>query len=142
MTILQRIWLGFITTAMLAFGAPATLANADASFWMQGVQSEVRVISPFTATGEDQTTIPLGLEFKMNDGWHIYWRNPGEAGLPPELDYGQSLNVRNVAFNWPVPVRDVQYGIETFVYKDTVVLPLEVTLEEPGQPLDLRGRVN
>jgi len=142
MTTLQRIWLGFITTAMLAFGAPVTTANADASFWMQGVQSEVRVISPFTATGEDQTTIPLGLEFKMNDGWHIYWRNPGEAGLPPELDYGQSLNVRNVAFNWPVPVRDVQYGIETFVYKDTVVLPLEVTLEEPGQPLDLRGRVD
>ena len=141
-TTLQRIWFGFITAATLAFGAPATVASADASFWMQGVQSEVRVISPFTATGEDQKTIPLGLEFKMNEGWHIYWRNPGEAGLPPELDHGQSLNVQDVAFEWPVPVRDVQYGIETFVYKDTVVLPLEVTLQEPGQPLDLRGRVD
>ena len=142
MTTLQRIWLGLVAAATLAFGAPATIATADASFWMQGVQSEVRVISPFTATGEDETTIPLGLEFKMNEGWHIYWRNPGEAGLPPELDHGQSLNVQDVSFAWPVPVRDVEYGIETFIYKDTVVLPLEVTLQQPGQPLDLRGRVD
>ena len=127
MTTLQRIWLGLVAAATLAFGAPATIATADASFWMQGVQSEVRVISPFTATGEDETTIPLGLEFKMNEGWHIYWRNPGEAGLPPELDHGQSLNVQDVSFAWPVPVRDVEYGIETFIYKDTVVLPVSYT---------------
>ena len=142
MTALQRILLGFATVATLAFGAPATTATADASFWMQGVQSEVRVISPYTATGENEATVPLGLEFKMNEGWHIYWRTPGEAGLPPQLDYGQSLNIQDVSFSWPVPVRDVQFGIETFIYKDTVVLPFDVTLQQPGQPLDLRGRVD
>ena len=41
---------------------PAAPAQADASFWMQGVQAEVRVISAFTATGETETTVPLGLE--------------------------------------------------------------------------------
>jgi len=142
MTALQRILLGFAAVATLAFGAPATTATADASFWMQGVQSEVRVISPYTATGENEATVPLGLEFKMNEGWHIYWRTPGEAGLPPQLDYGQSLNIQDVSFSWPVPVRDVQFGIETFIYKDTVVLPFDVTLQQPGQPLDLRGRVD
>ena len=142
MTALQRILLGFAAVATLAFGAPATTATADASFWMQGVQSEVRVISPYTATGENEATVPLGLEFKMNEGWHIYWRTPGEAGLPPQLDYGQSLNIQDVSFSWPVPVRDVQFGIETFIYKDTVVLPFNVTLQQPGQPLDLRGRVD
>ena len=104
MTALQRILLGFAAVATLAFGAPATTATADASFWMQGVQSEVRVISPYTATGENEATVPLGLEFKMNEGWHIYWRTPGEAGLPPQLDYGQSLNIQDVSFSWPVPV--------------------------------------
>lgn len=142
MTVLQRFWLGIVSALLLTAGAPATTASADASFWMQGVQSEVRVISPYTATGEDAKTVPLGLEFKMNEGWHIYWRNPGEAGLPPELDHGASLNVQDVSFSWPVPKRDVTYGIETFVYKDTVVLPFEVSLQEPGAPLDLRGRVD
>ena len=121
---------------------PAAPAQADASFWMQGVQAEVRVISAFTATGETETTVPLGLEFQMNEGWHIYWRTPGEAGLPPELDHGPSLNVAETAFSWPVPTRDVTYGIETFVYKDRVVLPLEVSLQNPGEPLDLRGKVD
>ena len=130
-------------TAMLSAALlPAAPARADASFWMQGVQAEVRVISAFTATGETETTVPLGLEFQMNEGWHIYWRTPGEAGLPPELDHGPSLNVAETAFSWPVPTRDVTYGIETFVYKDRVVLPLEVSLQNPGEPLDLRGKVD
>ena len=130
-------------TAMLSAALlPAAPAWADASFWMQGVQAEVRVISAFTATGETETTVPLGLEFQMNEGWHIYWRTPGEAGLPPELDHGPSLNVAETAFSWPVPTRDVTYGIETFVYKDRVVLPLEVSLQNPGEPLDLRGKVD
>ena len=130
-------------TAMLSAALlPAAPAQADASFWMQGVQAEVRVISAFTATGETETTVPLGLEFQMNEGWHIYWRTPGEAGLPPELDHGSSLNVAETAFSWPVPTRDVTYGIETFVYKDRVVLPLEVSLQNPGEPLDLRGKVD
>ena len=130
------------TAILWAALLPAAPAQADASFWMQGVQAEVRVISAFTATGETETTVPLGLEFQMNEGWHIYWRTPGEAGLPPELDHGQSLNVAETAISWPVPTRDVTYGIETFVYKDRVVLPLEVSLQNPGEPLDLRGKVD
>ena len=27
----------------------------------------------------------LGLRFKLTPGWHIYWKNPGDSGLPPEL---------------------------------------------------------
>lgn len=142
MTLVQRFWLGIVSAFLLTAGAPATTASAEASFWMQGVQAEVRVISPYTATGETATAVPLGLEFKMNEGWHIYWRNPGEAGLPPVLDYGSSLNVQDVAFSWPVPTRDVTYDIETFVYKDRVILPFEVVLQEAGAPLDLRGKVD
>ena len=28
----------------------------------------------------------LGLQFRLQPGWKIYWRSPGDAGLPPELD--------------------------------------------------------
>ena len=28
----------------------------------------------------------LGLRFKLTPGWHIYWKNPGDSGLPPELE--------------------------------------------------------
>ena len=138
----KKLFLRCVAVGFGALSLGAAPAQADASFWMQGVQAEVRVISAFTATGETETTVPLGLEFQMNEGWHIYWRTPGEAGLPPELDHGPSLNVAETAFSWPVPTRDVTYGIETFVYKDRVVLPLEVSLQSPGEPLDLRGKID
>ena len=139
----RRRTFGTVTAAVFSgVLMPVATAHADASFWMQGSQAEVRVISAYTATGETETTVPLGLEFKMNEGWHIYWRTPGEAGLPPELDHGQSLNVADVVFSWPVPTRDVAYGVETFVYKDHVILPFDVSLVTPGQPLDLRGKVD
>ena len=27
----------------------------------------------------------VGLNLRMADGWHTYWKNPGDAGAPPEL---------------------------------------------------------
>ena len=27
----------------------------------------------------------IGLNLRMADGWHTYWKNPGDAGAPPEF---------------------------------------------------------
>ena len=32
------------------------------------------------------TAIRLGLAFELRPGWKIYWRSPGDAGLPPTID--------------------------------------------------------
>ena len=29
----------------------------------------------------------VGLKFKLTPGWHIYWKNPGDSGLPPEINW-------------------------------------------------------
>ena len=36
------------------------------------------------------------LKINLKPGWKIYWRNPGEAGLPPELDWSDVENVKKV----------------------------------------------
>ena len=28
-----------------------------------------------------------GLYFKLEPGWHVYWKNPGDAGLPPNIHW-------------------------------------------------------
>ena len=28
-----------------------------------------------------------GLYFKLEPGWHIYWKNPGDAGEPPHIQW-------------------------------------------------------
>ena len=33
------------------------------------------------------TSINIGLKVSMDDGWHTYWKNPGDSGGPIELNW-------------------------------------------------------
>ena len=43
---------------------------------------------------------------------------------------------------WPVPHRFSLFGLETFGYKDQVVLPVAVRPQTPGQPVSLNAKVS
>ena len=43
---------------------------------------EVSFISSVTKVTEEK--FYLGLEFKLEPGWKIYWRQPGDSGMPPQ----------------------------------------------------------
>jgi DsbC/DsbD-like thiol-disulfide interchange protein len=75
-------------------------------------------------------------------GWKTYWRAPGDAGIPPEFDWGASRNVAAVTPLWPVPHVFWQNGMRSVGYADSLVLPLVVTPEDSGQPIRLAGRVD
>ncbi len=101
---------------------------------------EVRLVSAVDAAGTAEA-LPLGLHFRMQPGWKIYWRSPGDAGYPPSAVWDGSENLKAVEVAWPAPHRFSLFGLETAGYSDEVVLPLTVRPERPGQPLQLRGRV-
>ncbi len=70
----------------------------------------------------------LLLRQKIAPGWHTYWRNPGDSGAPPELDWTLPPGVRLSEFEWPLPER-IPFGpLVNFGYQDEVLLPLTVTL--------------
>ena len=46
--------------------------------------SQVRLIAARSAVG-DAAELRLGLHFRLEPGWKIYWRSPGDAGLPPKI---------------------------------------------------------
>ena len=66
-------------------GFGVTAGHALQSDWVgDPAIGEARLVSAVVATG-DLDTLPLGLEFTLAPGWKVYWRTPGEAGLPPGL---------------------------------------------------------
>ena len=65
----------------------------------------------------------LGLRLQMAPGWHTYWRNPGDAGVAPEL----TLNVAAGSIVWPAPERLPEGPLMTYGYTGSVVLPVMVT---------------
>jgi hypothetical protein len=36
-------------------------------------------------------------------GWHAYWRSPGDAGIPPSIEWAGPTNLAHAEIAWPVP---------------------------------------
>lgn len=76
-----------------------------------------------------------GLEIVMADGWKTYWRMPGDAGVPPMFDWTGSANMAAAKVLYPAPMRMAEAGGETLGYKQSVLLPIEVTPQDPAKPV-------
>jgi suppressor for copper-sensitivity B len=111
-------------------------ASAQESPWVRSDFGDVRLIAAVRAVGDLQA-LPVGLEFRTKPGWKVYWRSPGEAGLPPSLDWAGSGNLARASVAWPAPTRFSEYGIESIGYTAQVVLPIRAEPATPGQPLAL-----
>ena len=82
------------------------------------------------------------LSITLAPGWKTYWRSPGEAGIPPLLDFGGSGNLQSIRLHWPSPVLFDVNGYQTIGYHDRLILPIEVTPQRAGQPVDLKLNVD
>ena len=113
---------------------------AAASTWWQTEHGKVRLIASSSAAGHADEIL-FGLHFRMQPGWKIYWRSPGDAGYPPSLDWVDSKNVENAHLLWPAPQRFSVLGLQTMGYTDEVVLPVVVAPFEIGKPIRLAGQL-
>lgn len=82
-----------------------------------------------------------GLQLTLAPGWKTYWRNPGEAGLPPLFNWSGSQNVKAVQIHWPSPVVFETNGMQSIGYHDAILLPLEVTPLDASRPMQLKATV-
>ncbi len=114
--------------------------NGPASQLFQTPQSSARIVSAVAGTG-DLAAIPLALHIVLQPGWKTYWRSPGDAGYPPQIDVAGSTNVARADLMWPVPHRFQLFGLQTFGYGGEVAFPLMVTPEHPGAPIALKVRI-
>ncbi len=124
--------------AVLISGAPEV--RAASSPWWQTDQGAVRLVAASDAAGTGGI-LRFGLHFRMHPGWKIYWRSPGDAGFAPQTNWAGSQNFAEASVQWPTPERFSVIGLETLGYKKEVVLPLTVSVFEPGKPVSLRAMV-
>ena len=125
------------TSVAAAFAGAQVRAETAASEWARTDQTQVRLVAATTATGNSEG-LRLGLQFRLEPGWKIYWRSPGDAGFPPRPDWTGSRNLHAAEFRWPAPERFELFGLDTFGYGGEVVLPVETRLEKAGAPLHLK----
>ena len=142
MTVLCRAAALIACLATIIGAAAAQEASTDyASAWARTQHGAVRLMSAVRGTG-DGTHVTLGLQFALDPGWKIYWRSPGDAGYPPRLDWTGSNNLATAQLAWPAPQRFSVLGFETIGYQGEMVLPIDVTLAQPGRPLGIEAVVD
>ena len=109
-------------------------ARAASSEWVDSAEASVRLVSAVDAVG-DLRELRLGLEVLLKPGWKTYWRSPGDGGLPPSLDWGQSNNIAETEMKWPAPKRFKVLGIDSIGYENSVFYPIRVMPSRPGEPV-------
>ncbi|NQY15583.1 MAG: thioredoxin family protein [Henriciella sp.] len=111
---------------------------------VDGGHARVELISE-RALAVPGETVWFGLSFEIDPNWHIYWVNPGDAGIPPEITWRETSGVPAEsfsAFEWPLPelLPVVPGQIMDYGYSDEVVLPFSVQIPETADgPILLEG---
>jgi DsbC/DsbD-like thiol-disulfide interchange protein len=89
-------------------------------------------------------TASIGLFFDLDQGWHIYWINPGDSGEAPRIQWSLPKGFRAGEIRWPVPVRLVTGSVIDYGYQGRVLLslPLQIPADyNPGATTKLAADV-
>ena len=72
-------------------------------------------------------TLETAVRIRIDDGWHIYWSNPGEGGMKTgfEAALPEGWKAEHPAF--PAPAHFLTSGLGSFGYEGTVLFPLKLT---------------
>jgi len=118
----------------LLLATPAFAAGPFESDWSDSSKSRARLI----ADGKG-----AGLEIALEPGAITYWRDPGEAGVPPTFDFSGSQNLAKAEVDFPAPERIAEPdGSVAFGYRGGVILPIRATAADPGKPVRLVAKVD
>src|SRR5947207_15834810 len=119
----RALWSAAILGIALAAALPASAA-APAN----GAHPVTARLVPEAASMAPGTTLWVDLHLDIAPGWHTYWRNPGDAGLPTEIAWTLPADFSAGDIVWPVPERFVVEGLGNYGYRAAVVLLIPITV--------------
>ncbi|MGH7680681.1 MAG: protein-disulfide reductase DsbD domain-containing protein, partial [Candidatus Eiseniibacteriota bacterium] len=116
-------------TALLAAFVLLSAAGPRAARGGSTGQSENTTVTLVAEPASVQPGRPfyVGLRMRMKQGWHTYWKNPGDSGLPTSVEWTLPKGFIAGAIEWPAPERmplgpEMSYG-----YPGEVLLAVLVT---------------
>jgi thiol:disulfide interchange protein len=140
-TVVQlNIGIKILTGLLLAMGFAPLSAHA--------ARTQARLVLS-TETARPGDTVMAGVHMKMDPGWHTYWRNSGQSGIPTSIEWELPKGVTAGEIKWPVPDKRIETDVathsETITYgyeKDVVLLvPLKLAPDLPSGPLEIKAKV-
>ncbi|WP_158548726.1 protein-disulfide reductase DsbD family protein [Parvularcula marina] len=125
---LLPVFLSFLflfSFAHAQIGAPVTTGNAES-----------RLVA------EDEAAVPgqivtVALMQTLREGWHVYWQNPGDSGLPLTLNWTLPEGFEAVAPLYPLPHRLPLGPLVNYGHEGEPIFLIDIAVPESAVPGDV-----
>lgn len=89
----------------------------------------------------------VGLQLTHQPEWHTYWRNPGDSGLPTQIELNLPAGITAGEVQWPLPQKLKAGNLTNYGFEKTVLLAVPLTVTHAFKPnasqtLDLQVHAN
>lgn len=131
-----------VTKALVVAFCAALFLGAGAAFVRAEGQDQLVKADFLPGWQVEEGRYMAALKLDLAPGWKTYWRSPGDAGIPPQFDWGQSDNLKGVVLHWPSPAVFETNGMTTIGYSSQLILPVELIATDPKSPVFLKTTVD
>ena len=76
----------------------------------------------------------FNIKIVLEKGWKTYWKNPGDAGLPIQIDWG-NLKPNDYEILFPYPTSSLDNGILTIGYQNIVNFPVRIKFQNDQEKI-------
>ncbi|HZC34519.1 MAG TPA: protein-disulfide reductase DsbD domain-containing protein, partial [Chthoniobacterales bacterium] len=134
---MKKVVLRSLSLCALFFAAQVGLAQIQ-----DGRELVHATLVADTANVQPGQKFHIGVLYKIEPGWHIYWKYAGDSGIPTQIDWNLPPVFQAGPIQWPLPTRDKEPGdLEVFAYSSEVLLYAEVTAPTtlPAGPVSFKA---
>jgi DsbC/DsbD-like thiol-disulfide interchange protein len=125
----------FLQAGLLVIAVTVAIADSQ-DLSAPHVQVELVSERDAIAAGQD---FWVGLHFRLEEGWHVYWSNPGDSGQPPSVQWELPAGFQAGPIVWPYPERLEHAPLVDYGYERDVLLMARI--HSPGSA-QIQGKVD
>lgn len=135
-TFAQDSEFSFEDTPFAAFSMPDIATEAPTT------DIEVLGVAECGGVNNPERYFSILVKMTMQPGWHLYWKNPGEAGMPLSIEWmNVPAGVTFHAWDWSTPKYYELQGLASYVYENEAYVEINFTVPKdlPEKKLTLTG---
>jgi len=91
--------------------------------------SSAEIISEYSLIADSEEFL-IGVKYKLDKGWHTYWKNPGDSGDKASFEWNLPEGVTISEPYWPQPELIPYPPLMTYGYNDEVIVIFKVRSSE------------
>ena len=87
----------------------------------------------------------VAARLSMEEGWHIYWRNPGDTGLETEIVWDLPEGFKAGELQWPYPEKIIEDPLVVYGFHDVIYLLTRIDVDKsvkPGKTVEIKAKAN